>query len=382
MLPRHRPVRVQYSRRSRFDLMKNLLLLTLPSVFVCIIAGELFFRFVIPACEHPWKYYDPVDKIAKLQTDQGSGVYTIGKFAQQRGKWRVNNAGWNSAVDYFEPSQRKKPLIAIIGDSYIEALQVDVDDSIVSVLRQKVQSQYDVYGFGISGAPLSEYLQMSRYVVKHFDPEVIVINVVQYDLEESVLSGTSYPYFLGIDMTNGKPKESILASHPVAAKQTTKLVFKSAIFSYLWHNLKLGEVWTQFWAKRHVNEKSPTSKEDTILDAKSKIYEAADYVLRKMREENPMKSFVLLVDAPRRDIYNRVAPSSDLLWMHKVLTDLATRHQFGLVDLTEPFQDRYAKEMVKFNSEYDYHWNKHGHQSAGEVLHRKLMQLGRVRAVQ
>jgi len=362
--------------------MKNLLLLTLPSIFSCLIAGELFFRFVIPACEQPWGYYDPIEKIAKLQTDQGSGVYTIGKFARQRGKWRVNNAGWNSDIDYFEPSQRRKPLIAIIGDSYVEALQVNVNDSIVSVLRRKVQGQYDVYGFGISGAPLSQYLQMSRYVVKHFDPEVIVVNVVQYDLEESVLSSASYPYFLKIDMTNGKPEESILPLSPVTAKQTTKFLFKSAIVSYLWHNLKVGELWTQFRAKHHVNEKTLTNNVDTNLDAKTKIYEAAVYVLRTMREENPAKAFVLIADAPRRDIYNGAAPSNDLLWMHKVLTDLTSRYRFGLVDLMEPFQDRYAKEMVKFDSEYDYHWNKHGHQYAGEVLYRKLMQLGIVRAVQ
>ena len=53
-------------------------------------------------------------------------------------------------------------------------------------LREKLHSQFDVYGFGKSGAPLSQYLQMTRYVIKHFDPEIIVINVIRNDFDESL----------------------------------------------------------------------------------------------------------------------------------------------------------------------------------------------------
>jgi hypothetical protein len=299
-------------------------------------------------------------------------MYTIGKFAQQRGKWRVNNAGWNSDVDYFQPSQRNKPLIAIIGDSYIEALQVNVDDSMVSVLRSKIQSQYDVYGFGISGAPLSQYLQISRYVVKHFAPDVLIFNIVQYDLEESVLSKASEPYFLGIDMSNGKPKESALAATPVTAKKTTKLVFQSAILRYLWHNLRLGESWTRLSGKRNANANTITDNPET--DAK--IYEAADYIMQKLVEENPRKPHVFLVDAPRRDIYSGREMSRDLRWMHKVVADLVKRYHFLLVDLSEPFREQYSKQKIRFDSDYDYHWNSDGHKYAAEVLYRKLIEFG------
>lgn len=46
--------------------------------------------------------------------------------------------------------------------------------------------KFDVYSFGISGAGLSEFLQISRYVRKYFDPEILVINVVDNDFDESL----------------------------------------------------------------------------------------------------------------------------------------------------------------------------------------------------
>ena len=73
--------------------LKNLVFLTVPSILLCILCGELFFRFVIPAAEQPWGYYDPIDQIARFEIGQRAGMYTTGKFAQQRGRWRINNMG-------------------------------------------------------------------------------------------------------------------------------------------------------------------------------------------------------------------------------------------------------------------------------------------------
>jgi hypothetical protein len=142
-------------------MLQNLLRLTLPFLLgVCLILG-LIFAFVIPAAQFPYYYYDPDDRILRFSmTEQLEGVFTRGLLAQQRGKWSINNEGWNSTVD-FERSKHKLR-IAIIGDSYVEALQVNVEDSITGQLRNLVSPHFDVYGFGISGASLSQYLQMTR----------------------------------------------------------------------------------------------------------------------------------------------------------------------------------------------------------------------------
>lgn len=360
--------------------LKRFISLTLPTIFLCFVFGELFFRSVIPAAKQPWGYYDPIDQIPRFELDQGTGLYTIGKFAEQRGQWRINNAGWNSDIDYVAPDRRTKPLIAIIGDSYIEALQVDVKDSIVSVLRRKVQDQYDVYGFGQSGGPLSQYLQMSRYVTKRFNPAVLVINVVHNDFDESLLSVHNVPYFLEIDISDSEPKESTLPSVAITAKRTTKLVFRSSIFRYLWHNLKYGELWTESWLRQN-GERGITVKEKKgSLHQKSEIYQAADYIVKKMKEETAGKELIFMVDAPRKDIYRGTLQNSDVLWMNQLLENLSRRYHARFVDLTRPFNEKFKRDRVKFNSTYDYHWNEEGHKYAAEVLYRNLVKFGIVKA--
>jgi len=359
--------------------IKNTLLLTLPSILVFIAFGEFFFRYVIPAASQPWGYYDANEKIARFAAEQGGGVYTIGRFAEQRGKWRINNAGWNSDIDYQSKDKRSRPLIAVIGDSYIEAFQVDVEKSIVSVVRNKLQGEYDVYGFGKSGAPLSQYLQMSRYVKKRFDPDIIVINIVHNDFDESLFSVNNLPYFLEIKI-NSQAEESTLSSTSISAKPTTKLIFESAMFRYLWHNLRYGESWTQFWSEHNGDTKAPAKNSGENLNRKAEIYRTVDYLVRKRKDENAGKEFVFLIDAPRRDINRGTVQQSKELWMNKLLAELSTRYHCRFVDLTDPFREQYAQDKVMFNSKYDYHWNEEGHKNAGEILYRNPVNFGIVKA--
>lgn len=116
----------------------------------------------MPAAQFPSYYYDPADRILRFSTtDLRDGVFTIGTMAQQRARWHINNTGWNSAIDFEET--KRKPRIAIIGDSYVKAPQVNVETSLAGRLRELVSPQTEVYAFGISGAARSQYLQMARY---------------------------------------------------------------------------------------------------------------------------------------------------------------------------------------------------------------------------
>lgn len=63
---------------------------------------------------------------------------------------------------------------------------MDVDKNYPFVLREKLQNDYEVYAFGISGVPLSEYFHISRYVNKYFDPDILIINLFYNDVDESI----------------------------------------------------------------------------------------------------------------------------------------------------------------------------------------------------
>jgi len=98
--------------------IRGLLLFTL-SVLIVL---EILFRTVFPACEPPasrllpggFPVYDP--------TYGESGTVTLGRVPLAGYRWHLNEDGWNSGQDYLPDSLRKRPLIALIGDSSVEGL--------------------------------------------------------------------------------------------------------------------------------------------------------------------------------------------------------------------------------------------------------------------
>jgi len=81
--------------------LKNLVLLTLPSVAVTFVLLEIFFRLFIPVAELPYLYFDPEYQVLRFDTQEvNTGVYTVSKWGHQPARWRINNAGWNSNIDY------------------------------------------------------------------------------------------------------------------------------------------------------------------------------------------------------------------------------------------------------------------------------------------
>jgi hypothetical protein len=80
----------------------------------------------------------------------------MGGDAQSRG-WdfeminhrRVNSAGWVNDQDYHKDDDA--PLLAIIGDSYVEALMVPYVKTFYGRLANRLQGRLRVCSFGASG---------------------------------------------------------------------------------------------------------------------------------------------------------------------------------------------------------------------------------------
>ena len=78
---------------------------------------------------------------------------------------RFNNFGFVSDFDY-DPDATS-PLLAVIGDSYVEALMVPFRETCAGRLRTHLEARSRVYAFGMSGAPLSQYLAFAEYARDH-----------------------------------------------------------------------------------------------------------------------------------------------------------------------------------------------------------------------
>ena len=86
---------------------------------------------------------------------------------------RINNYGYATDKKFQEKSLQTKPVISVIGDSYVEALQVKNKDTFHAILDKNFES-IDVYPIGISGSPLSQYLAFANYASDTFAPKLYI----------------------------------------------------------------------------------------------------------------------------------------------------------------------------------------------------------------
>ena len=351
--------------------LKNVLLVTIPTLVLLAIVLELVFRFVIPASRQPVVRFDPEYSLLRYDTDGPTrGVFSAGALAQLRGRWRVNNAGWISAIDYLPAGSRDKPLIAVIGDSYVDALQVNAGETLVDVLRRRVEGTCDVYGFGMSGAPLSHYLHMARYVRREFRPQVIVFIVVHNDFDESFTNVVRQPQFLQFSWSNDAWNEVLPVGY--VPSRLRRLGTRSALVRYLWTNLHVDAT------AQRVLRRGPEARFAANIDLdraaahRSLVERGVPVIVQWMDRENRSSDLVFVMDAPKQDVYAHSVDSSEVLWLRDVLRGAASGVGAGFVDLTEPMRSEFEASGTTFSSPYDGHWNQAGHDMAAREIDRYL----------
>lgn len=284
----------------------------------------------------------------------------MGKFGEIQANWRTNNFGWNSTIDY-QRERSNKGLICIIGDSYIRALQVDVGKDISSLLRQKILPEYEVYGFGHDGAPLSQYLHIGRYVNKYFKPDVLVFMLIHNDFDESIVNFVHKPYFLQLRIAG----DDIEEIQPTTRRMYQFLTY-SATFRYVYSNLKAASLYFDLVQggkdfNANVNVKALSRRRDSIRHA-------AEYLLTKIQAENPGKRIIFMMNAPVKDILDGQLETSSVMWINEMVEDLCTKHGLECLDLTTAFANDYEAKAQRFDFPMDGHWNEHAHYLASDVL--------------
>jgi len=338
-------------------ILKNIILVTLPTLVVLAILLEIFFRIGIPASNPPRGYFDEEALIYRFLIGQDEGLFTIGPLAQQRGRWRINNVGWNSPVDY--ELAGNKPKVAVIGDSYIAALQVDSDKSYPALVNAALDD-VDVYSFGVSGAPLSHYLHMSRYVGRTFDPDTLVINLILNDFAESIYDGTR-PHWLTIEVTDDGVEEVQPRRNPsfIQYSRSKQLLRHSALVRYTIFNLKLPGLMQRLTARSEDFEDN--TDRGRIQRRRDEVEVATSYVMNQIRLENPDRRIIYVIDGPKQSIYAGSEPSDVIQFIYRIVTAGASESGSELLNLWPAMQEQFRRDGVKFNSEHDGHWDEYGH---------------------
>lgn len=285
---------------------------------------------------------------------------------------RVNNAGFVNNQDYNEIDPR--PLFAIVGDSYVEALMVPYSKTLQGRLAKAVAPSTRVYSFAASGAPLSQYVMWAQEAKRRWKANALAIVVIANDFDESLASYKTGP---GFHHYIRNPEGSLaLRRFDYEPNPLRRLVKLSALARYLFFNLQAVEQLKQLLAtpiavappasaNTYVGNTSAATGQERLDQSK----EAVAAFLRDIVTVagwSP-KDVVFLVDGIRYPTDNPVVLNSYFVQMRHFFLKTARNASFEVVDLDNKFFAKYRKDGARFEFPTDSHWNGVAHELAAEA---------------
>jgi hypothetical protein len=349
------------------------LALACASLLIFFLFCELvLFRSVLPATDVPEiAFVDDVIRYAPNQT----GVTRIR--AEIEAPYAINQQGWNSGIPSYR--ERRTPdtgRIAIIGDSYVEGFQVPFDASLAELTQAGLQGRgcpTEVYRFGLSGAPFSQYLHMLEHEVVKYRPDWAVVVLVHNDFTDSfqIKPGRYRSSFMKLKIEGGR----VIDELPPQPYQTGLLDWLGGLatvryFHYNWRfqprfirDLLLGSPARHYEANIDV---------DDTVQRLGEIRIATDYLLGRMAAVAAAQGTKLLVvmDGHRHAIYGEAKEdwSTGPLALNALVKELTAARGVPFIDLHPRFARDWAEHHRRFGFPKDSHWNATGHRLVADVL--------------
>lgn len=349
--------------------IRKLLLVSLPAFIIALLALEIGLRLFVDVCDPAMVYFDTGTAILRFEPNQSGRHVKTGTY---NAAYHINGAGWNSANEYVAGPPTGRLRIAVIGDSYVEAVQVDYDKNLAAVLEDTLNATSDpppveVYSFGISGATLSQYLHMMRYVADTYRPDIYVINIAYNDFQESYRSVQAKPFLLQFELDDSGAIVEIPPSayHP---SRLRRVICKSALVRFMAFNLNL---LTEMKGKLQPDAASIDAPDVAQDEPAAPLDVLVRYVFENCAAvaEAHGGHLLFIIDGPRAHIYAGLPPEDQEQHAYNELVgQTAQALAIPLLDLTDAFATDYAAHQQRFDFLDDSHWNERGHTLVGTTL--------------
>ena len=294
--------------------------------------------------------------------------YSAGwNFAIQSRK-HSNNYGYVNAADY--QAAETTPLMVVIGDSFVEAHEVDAGKSAAEVLHARLLGRGRVYSIGLSGSALSQYLAFAEYARDTFRPRAMVFIVIGNDFDESLLKYKSDPRLHYFD------EAGELQRIDYELSPARKLLRHSAFVRYVMFNLI---------ADRRVEQLVRSLRRpgaETYLDATPKAQwrrvpgskRAVEYFLQQLpvRAGLDNSAILFVLDGLRPALYSEdtlpEAERSAQGFMRRHFTAQARARGYEVLDMQPAFVSRHRQDGSRFEFPSDNHWNALGQQLVADAI--------------
>ena len=299
--------------------------------------------------------------------------------------------------DFINLNNNEIGLIAI-GDSYIEAIQVNNKESFHGLLNNKLitfknnkKKRLISTSLGSSGMALPNYLKSIEFFSqkKDISNDFIVIGIISNDFDESFRKfsptwrrGGKGQFFFN---ENGSYEFIPFPKDKGGQILITFLMENSALINYLTYNLHMVEsiISSPVYClidpdtpncNKEIKYSSNVIEEDFKSNEKRyKIsYKASEIFVDKLTKLRPSlterEKTILVIDADRRSIYGKSSKGIFFDSQRIFLMNLLNKNGFNVVDMENIFRKDYLLNKKVFNHDIDMHWNKHGHKVVANAI--------------
>lgn len=322
---------------------------------------------------------------------------------------RVNSDGLRDR----EHAKEKPPgtlRVAVLGDSYAEALQVPAESAFWSVAERSLQDcaalggrKVEFINFGVSGFSTARELILLRTHVRQYSPDVVVLlfttgNDVRDNskLLASKYEGLPLPYFV---YENGALvlDDSLIRQRNESLKFRFRESFAGGALDWLRNHLRV----VGLFEKARVAFQNTKLKRDGErtgfepgLDAQvyaepkdaawAEAWRVTEGLLLLVRDEAESRGAKLLVvtgsngiqvhpDSSVRERFAREAGAEDLLYPERRVRALGEREGFEVLNLAPALREYAERNRVFLHGTDGHgHWNALGHRLVGEGIAERL----------
>ena len=304
---------------------------------------------------------------------------------------KINNLGWRD-----KKRTLAKPLdtyrIAVLGDSYVEAVQVELERTFLSIaesaLGKKFHRSFEVLNFERSGFTQTEQYWLLTHEIIHYSPDMVIICFLPSndiaDMSYETAENKVRPFYEGTNGGTIQLNTDFTLSPEYRIKSfVDEFRQRSALFSLIINRLNIlrarqGE--TQITRRELEGYLTLcTSSPNPIY---KRNYEKSKYLIEKMlsfcKEEEIVFVLMGLDDVyATEDIEYYVSqnPSFNPSYFDSDLALFSQSQGIEYIGLQAPFQHAYLEKKALLHFENLGHWNYNGHKLVAETILQKLHQL-------
>lgn len=373
--------------------VSRIFLISLPTLISLFLLAEIGLRLAVPISDSPlYRFQDDWGLIGFEPNQEGRWIKG-GRGEILNARYHINAQGWNARQDYSEEKAAGVVRIAVIGDSYVEALSLDYDKNFAPILEDALNAEHpntvQVYSFGQSGAPLSQYLHLMRYTQAVYQPDIFIINIVSNDFDESYADLVRKPEFLQVQLDNAgqiveiPPRDSGFSQS--FQGKLSRLARHTAVGRYVYRNLtiisldvlrdRLKEIAS---GDNTPAKPAPGAVPNEVVPFDPKMVTLVKYVFQEIAQiaRSSGSRVLLIVDPPDYAYQNNyseaeLAAFSDFSYV-RMVRETAEQESLPVLDLLPYFRADYTQNSIRLEIEGDLHWNEYAHHLVAMLLAERL----------